>query len=178
MTFNAQEIALIITSSATAITAISAVVVPLWGKAFDARSRRNEEIQNSFRQAIDCAFVQAERRSEWLKDTIIDVARLSLSQAPEQKDLRSKSQTDSFDLAILRLEVLGKSHGIDTSVLCALLGAWTGTHSQYWKTVSTFKFDDQSKALEEATEKSGHLRSKILDEVDQIWSVVRKKYPV
>lgn len=117
MPWAATDVALIITTATTALTAISGVVYPLWNSREEKRVRKRQELERSFLDPIMFCLDHA--------DEIGNINRnqrmmLAFAAAGRPADILSKEQSElwnEYGKNVRRIQLLSAQHGIDSRAL-------------------------------------------------------------
>ena len=109
----ASDIALVITTSATAITAVGGVILPLISKAIEKRDARNSDRARSFLELLDLCVATANDVTAHNTTEAIRLAYLkSGTPVPERTDETSEA-AGKFLAASMRIKFYAKRHNID-----------------------------------------------------------------
>lgn len=178
MTYSAQDIALIVTSVATAVTAISGFAIPLVTGRSERIRQRNRSIHDAFRAQFDNVLIEADNRAETQKKRIAFLKKAQIAQEhsmPLDSDFTDK---DNFDLARLRLDMLGKSYGIETKEIGTYLIAHSAAYTEYFESGYSPEKGVSTDLLQKAFKEEEDYRTLIMSEFEKIWSDINAKYPV
>lgn len=170
MSWSFEGIALLITTSTTAITALSAVAVPLWTKRQDVKTDRNREIHKEIKDAVFELLDQADKKKEYINLIHVNQHRL-------EEVAGSISCEEEFEKATLFLEALLSLHGLPKTSLPDSLRKFTVHESDLFQAIGSGSTDfasemSQSERMKDTT------KALVLEEIDAIWANARKKYPI
>ena len=176
MNFNAQDIALLITTSATAATALFAFVIPIWTRKAEIERERNEKVRAEVRNAIDLVLRETQIRGENLKKQLLNLAKMKRAKEIGQV-IEAQDFEDELDLAILRLDVLGLSYGFDTKQIGRISHGKSAVFATYW--ASSFEEDAELKreTLSQCLAQDEKLREQLLVSINKLWNDVTEKFP-
>lgn len=176
MTWTATDIALLITTVTTALTAISGVVLPVFSERRSKAKSHNDLVRNEFKEAVSNLIVQMQLKKKSDEMRYLEVRKMRAALDNSSK-YAPKEIEEEFEAACLSLQLLGDAAGIKTENVIVGMGSLCSSFLAYWGQLADASKDSSEEILEECILNEATAKTALSKAVRDMWKEIDLKYP-